>query len=368
MTGTLVASTINAGASASLLLQSNNTTALTLDTSQNVTAAGTVAMASSFKRNALINGNMQTWQRGTSAAGSYPTYLADRWMNYRSVAGSTFSRQSVNDTTNLPNFQYCQRLQRDSGNTSTAAIYNSQSIETVNSIPLVGGSVTVSFYARAGANFSAASSNMNLEVVYGTGTDQNVIAGFTGQTNSVATTKTLTTTWQRFTATGTVPSTATQLAVNLYFIPVGTAGAADYMEITGVQLEVGTKATPYEMQIYSDQLAQCQRYYQQIGGNSSVGAAAYSMMGSGIAISTTTADIMVPLLVSMRTAPTLNTSNTAIQVVSTNYAVTSFSSIGTTFNTVWIRTVTGGVFVAGYGAIFSANNNTAGYISMSAEL
>lgn len=92
------------------------------------------------------------------------------------------------------------------------------------------------------------------------------------------------------------------------------------------------------------------------------------MMGSGIAISTTTADIMVPLLVSMRTAPTLNTSNTAIQVVSTNYAVTSFSSIGTTFNTVWIRTVTGGVFVAGYGAIFSANNNTAGYISMSAEL
>jgi hypothetical protein len=260
MSGTLKVTTLQDGGS--------STANITLDASgnatvgNNLTVTGTTAMASSFKRNALINGNMQTWQRGTSAAGSYPTYLADRWMNYRSVAGSTFSRQSVNDTTNLPNFQYCQRLQRDSGNTSTAAIYNSQSIETVNSIPLIGGSVTVSFYARAGANFSAASSNMNLEVVYGTGTDQNVIAGFTGQATSVATTKTLTTTWQRFTATGTVPSTATQLAVNLYFIPVGTAGAADYMEITGVQLEVGTKATPYEMQIYSDQLAQCQRYYR----------------------------------------------------------------------------------------------------------
>ena len=41
---------------------------------------------------------------------------------------------------------------------------------------------------------------------------------------------------------------------------VGTSGATFY--ITGVQLEVGTKATPYEMQIYSDQLAQCQRYYE----------------------------------------------------------------------------------------------------------
>ena len=42
---------------------------------------------------------------------------------------------------------------------------------------------------------------------------------------------------------------------------VGTFGATWY--VTGVQLEVGSKATPYEMQIYSDQLAQCQRYYYQ---------------------------------------------------------------------------------------------------------
>jgi hypothetical protein len=41
---------------------------------------------------------------------------------------------------------------------------------------------------------------------------------------------------------------------------VGTSGATFY--VTGVQLEVGTKATPYETQIYSDQLIQCQRYYE----------------------------------------------------------------------------------------------------------
>jgi hypothetical protein len=232
--------------------------------SGNLTVTGTMVAGSSYAwRNAIINGDMRIWQRGTSAAGSYPTYLADRWMNYRAVAGSTFSRQTFNDATNVPGIQTCQRIQRDSGNTSTTAIYISQSVETLNSIPFVGQSVTLSFYARAGANFSAASGNMTFEIVSGTGTDQNVIAGFTGQTNVAAGTRTLTTTWQRFTATGTVSSSATQLAVNLYYIPVGTAGAADFMEITGVQLEVGTVATPFERRDYGRELIMCQRYFQK---------------------------------------------------------------------------------------------------------
>jgi len=232
--------------------------------SGNLTVTGTMVAASSYAwRNCVINGDMRIWQRGTSAAGSYPTYLADRWMNYRAVAGSTFSRQTFNDATNVPGIQTCQRIQRDSGNTSTTAIYISQSVETLNSIPFVGQSVTLSFYARAGANFSAASGNMTFEIVSGTGTDQNVIAGFTGQTNVAAGTCTLTTTWQRFTATGTVSSSATQLAVNLYYIPVGTAGAADFMEITGVQLEVGTVATPFERRDIGRELILCQRYYEK---------------------------------------------------------------------------------------------------------
>ena len=254
----------------------------TLTENGNLSVSGSLIPSSSFQRNVIINGNMGVWQRGTSSAGSYPTYLADRWMNYRSVAGSTFSRQVTGDTTNLPNIQYCQRIQRDSGNTSTAAIYISQPIETVNSIPFVGGSVTISFYARAGANFSAASGNINIEVAYGTGTDQNLVGGFTGQAYAVATTKTLTTTWQRFTATGTVTATATQLGINLYYIPVGTASAADYMDITGVQLERGSIATPYEYVTYSEQLAQCQRYFNRLinGVAQNVGIGNWIALGS----------------------------------------------------------------------------------------
>jgi hypothetical protein len=73
---------------------------------------------------------------------------------------------------------------------------------------------------------------------------------------------------------------------------VGTAGATFY--ITGVQLEVGTKATPYEMQIYSDQLAQCQRYYQT-NGNVTRSQTSSAGVFSFIGWSTT-----------MRTAPTVS--------------------------------------------------------------
>ena len=46
---------------------------------------------------------------------------------------------------------------------------------------------------------------------------------------------------------------------------LGVGGAVnDYFQITGVQLEVGSVATPFERRSYADELFSCQRYYQEI--------------------------------------------------------------------------------------------------------
>jgi hypothetical protein len=224
-----------------------------------------IGTISTSNRNGVFNGNMAIWQRGTSVSttGASASFGADRWQIYRNTTGATMSRQTTSDTTNLPQIQYCSRTQRTVSTTSTAPIYNSYSFETVDSIRFAGQPVTFSFYARAGANYSAASSGLSYILRSGTGTNQNNLDGFTGVTNIVSNTATLTTTWQRFEATGSVSSNATQLGILFTFTPVGTAGTNDWFEITGIQVESGSVATPFEFEDFGTTLEKCQRYYQK---------------------------------------------------------------------------------------------------------
>jgi hypothetical protein len=225
------------------------------------------SVATTAGKNGIINGAMQIWQRGTSLAvtsSSTGFYSADRFNTYRAATGSTVSRQTTSDTTNLPTIQYCARVQRDSGNTSTTNIFFAQALESLNSYRFAGQTVTLSFYARKGANYSAASSALGVKLQSGTGTDNNIIVGFTGNTDVISQTATLTTTWQRFTYSGTVGASATQVGALFTFTPVGTAGANDYFEITGVQIEQGSTATAFQTATGTIQgeLAACMRYYQ----------------------------------------------------------------------------------------------------------
>jgi hypothetical protein len=218
--------------------------------------------------NPVLNSAFQVWQRGTSFAfNNAGAYVADRWYCSIPNTGATVSRQVTNDTTNLPFIQYCARLARNSGTTNTSNIQITQSFETINSLPFAGKTVTMSFYARAGANFSASGNLIVVYLIAGTGTDQNQSNGYTGQTTPVASNATLTTTWKRFTFTGTIPATATEIAVNTGYTPVGTAGANDYYEITGWQIDVGNVALPFRTNAATIQgeLAACQRYYYNYG-------------------------------------------------------------------------------------------------------
>jgi hypothetical protein len=249
----------------------------------------------------VLNAAAQIWQRGTSFTGSTTAFCADRWQAYRNTTGSTFSRQVTGDTTNLPNIQYAIRAQRDSGTTATNGLNITQNFESANSIPFAGKTVTVSFYARAGANFSAASSQIFAQIFTGTGTDQNIYSGLTGQVTANNTNSTLTTTWQRFSTSFAIGATATQISMIFGYSPVGTAGANDYFDFTGVQLDIGSVALPFRTYAATIQgeLAACQRYLPAItatGGNFDI--------GTGFNVSTTQGFVMVPFQVPARVQPT----------------------------------------------------------------
>ena len=318
-----------------------------------------------YSQQSVLNSAMQVWQRGTSIACTSTTYTADRWQGYRSVAGATVSRQVTGDTTNLPFIQYCARVQRDSANTSTTAIYLAQSFESINSIAYAGKTVTLSFYARSGANFT----NLLVTRLYtGTGTDQNILVSYTGAANPIAQNTTLTTTWQRFSYTATLASTATELALRFDYEPTGTAGANDYYEITGVQLELGSVATPFHTYAATIQgeLAACQRYYfaKIIAGTqpSTFGMAAYI---SGNDLRGT-----FGFPVEMRIVPTL-VATSGTSYYKTEYLTDLFDSV--TLN--WTTKTEAGWFNSGAGAGGTAgqasmvgSNNALSAIALSAEL
>lgn len=216
-------------------------------------------------KNYVDNGGFTIWQRGTSfAASGTAAYTADRWETYQVTGPHTVSRQTGG------NSQYCIRVARDAAATNVNIIYLDQSKESDDVRHLAGAQVTLSFRARSGANFSAASAHLVSRISTGTGTDENrLTAGYTGgvdqEQNNV-----LTTSFQTFTHTVTLAAGAAEVSVSFYFTPVGTAGAADYVEIEQVKLERGETATAFEHESIADTLARCQRYYQNTSFYSAV--------------------------------------------------------------------------------------------------
>jgi len=314
-------------------------------------------------RNGIINGAFGVWQRGTSFADSAFGLTTDRWEAGRGgfATGLTVSRQ-----TGPTNFQYCARVQRASGNTSTQNIRFATTLETANSLPLAGKTVTLSFYARCGANYSTASNQLEAYVRSGTTTDAARIgagdAFGTGAATPVSLTATLTTSWQRFTASGTVGSTATQLGLILYSSPTGTAGANDWYEVTGVQLEAGAVATPFEFEDYGTTLDKCQRYYQRTTG--------LRNFGLMTAQTSTTLYGSIPLLVSMRVPPTSVDANTLRAFDLFNAAAVFFTfGLDGTSSSESAAAITGTTSgLTAFRTYYIIQNGSTSYLGFSAEL
>jgi len=268
---------------------SGSTTNIVNDNAGNVAVGGTLAMASSFKRNRILNGNMLIDQRNAGAsvtpAIGVSTYTVDRWCTYQTQSSKFTIQQNAGSVTPPTGFTNYLGVTSSSAYSviSTDTFSVQQYIEGYNVSDLGWGTasaktVTLSFqvYSSLTGTFGGALSNSAVSRSYPF--SFTVASANTWTSVSVTVTGDTSGTWLTTNGVGirvyfglgvgtTQSGTAGAWASAQYQSATGavsvvaTSGATFY--ITGVQLEVGTKATPYEMQIYSDQLAQCQRYYYQ---------------------------------------------------------------------------------------------------------
>jgi hypothetical protein len=331
-----------------------------------------------YNRNLVVNGGFDIWQRATSATIAALDYYgpADRWQTVRlsSDTQRTFSRQPVTSSdTPVLGFTYFMRCQRDAATVATNSILMATSFETTSVRRTQNKYVTLSFYARAGANYSAASGYLRAYITTGTGTDGRLITGnFTSSATLVDSNNVLTTSWKRFTITtsAAVANTVTQMGINFQFVPVGTAGAADYYDITGVQLETGTAPSEFEYREFGDELRRCQRYLYAVTGSAST---LYpEINGFGLSTSTTNTEFNVFLPVAMRATPSGNIVWTTLRIYDGSVgSVVSSIVFNANFNNNQTATftITHGATVTAFRPVrLQGNNSATSTFQVSAEL
>ena len=272
------------------------------------------------RRNIVINGAMQVAQRATSVTGlgddndeGYPTVDRFKVQGNAGAGRFTMTQEAVTD---LPGFPECIKLDCTTADTSIAAAerlfiqtkFEGQDLQGIKKGTSAAEAITVSFYAKANASFKFVVALLDV--------DNDRYAGSTFDVTS---------SWQRFIVTfpadtddGSSPfGNDNADSLNLRFFIHGgsnytsgtlsstfanTSNANTYDSdadsfysstdnnffLTGVQLEVGSVATPFEHRSFGEELALCQRYFQRVGGQSGVGSA-YAGLGVGHMFNNTTA-------------------------------------------------------------------------------
>ena len=212
------------------------------------------------RRNILINGGFEVSQRGSyTSATSYNdgAYLIDRWQTLRD--GVTANLQHLVPVAGESS--YGVKLIATSSATGTIRLR--QRLEIPNIYTWGGRTFTLS--ARVKSN----SSNARLMMYGGSGGGYVTMTSGNDSHSGGGTIETLTAT---FTTTGSVSS---EFAA---FVGIDNARSAsdttivtgDYFEVYDFQMEEGKVATPFEHRSYGEELAACQRYYQQFFDESGV--------------------------------------------------------------------------------------------------
>lgn len=397
--------TANSDVSGNLIFQTSSNNVLTLDSSQNATFAGSVSAPNTFGfKNRIINGNMGIWQRGnttTAATNTVGYYNVDRFL--LNMGNSTNGKVTLAQSTDTPTgqgFPYsllvtCSNTESSIGSTQYSTIV--QVIESQNISDVAYGTnqaktITLSYWIK-----------MNI-----TGTFPAVMVQRPASTQrafpwvvNYATANT----WQKVVVTvpgdiaGTLPfSNVAGLEIDFCYLAAGSnyqngtantwnvnSGANQYMpsgytytnflstigntfQITGVQLETGSQATPFDFRDITRELQLCQRYYYRTDGNSTGGA--ILMVGSYAYSTSNAAQSMCTFPVTMRAAPTSTFGGSvSLQQPAGNWPITRITNSpnSTTQGAVSFGIGTASLTVGAVTQVFVSTVGP-GYVDFSAEL
>ena len=313
-------------------------------------------------RNRIINGDMRIDQRnaGASVTPTNEQYTLDRWQAWRSQASKYSVQQNAGSVTPPAGFSNYLGVTSLSAYSIAVSDYFmvSQKVEGLNVSDFAWGTafaqaVTLSFWVRSsltgtfGGSVQNSAQNRSYPFTY------TISAANTWEQKTVSIAGDTSGTWlstngvglylwfglgvgSNFSGTAGAWNANNNFSATGAVSVVGTNGATFY--ITGVQLEAGTVASPFERRDYGRELMMCQRYYQKyanilVSGYNGSGGSVYSM-------------VFFP--VEMRASPTLsytgiaytNASNLATNVINTKlvrFALT-ISSTGLGFATADIET------------------------------
>ena len=215
-------------------------------------------------KNLVINGAMQIAQRGTSGSTSSTGYLSvDRFIVNANGTSVTLAQSS--DAPANTGLEYSMSFTRTA---SGQDFRHAVELPADGKAGRLDGTLTVSYYAK----INTGTANGTFQYRYAA----SALGG--GNTQTVTTSDSLTTTWQRFTHTFTNADTVA--AGDLSFSMLWSVDTNCTLNITGVQLEVGSSATEFEHRPYTTEYQLCQRYLENIGVDAS--AAIWSGYGATV--------------------------------------------------------------------------------------
>jgi len=266
------------------------------------------------------------------------------------AAANTSGRQSITVSTlacpdtsppSLPaGFAAVDTVWRNSGSLAQPICVH-QEIPTLESTALAGKTVALSFYSAALAGLNADNQNqITASIYYGTGSDQgfgtmtaspaitpawtNIAFSVNQQTVAISTTPT------RYSVTGTLPATATEVGVALCFTPTTSTsgGVTDGFAFVGAQLEIAPSPSAYEFHTVQADLAKAQRYFNIV----TEPAAGIAVPVVGNSTSGTVSVMTYQFPVTMRAAPTFSALGTALSASTwTNNCGNVNNALATTF-------------------------------------